>query len=495
MRAIIFSRVSTQRQTLEQQTEKLVQEAMKRGYDDSSIIIIQEKESGSKLLLNERIGLQKLRDELDKYDDIDCIFIYELSRLSRRPADLYQIRDYLLQKHVNLISLTPYMELLDENGNFNSMASVIFGIYSSLSEQEGYLRIERVMRGKERKKAEGKLSVGKPFFGYALDQDHRPIPHHTESKAVIDIFDRYVNKRESSGAIAHELFLKNAFRDKGYKEITIQNYVCTILRDKRYAGLVESIYPPIITKELWLKAEAIRKVTGCKFTRKSKTKQIYPLQGYLFTIDGHQLTIGVTNNRYVKMNDAAVTRIGINMTAAHGIAKIAIKRHVEKMGNFLDVEQERKELTTKINVSREKLSNIDNKITALQEENERINSRIIKGRLSESKGDEMIDANVMQMHSLEDDRAGFDYDIAQAEQRLAILANPLLSIGDDDVDMSTDQKLREGVEKYIKKIVVQKVKFSTYKLDFYFLDSYIETYHFYSINRGIVYYDKDMNQI
>ena len=136
-KCIIFARVSTQKQTLEQQLDKLIDEARKRGYDDSQLVIIKDKESATKLSIDERLGLQKLKEAVSQYDDIDCIIIYELSRLSRRPADLYQIRDFLLKRKINLISLTPPMELLDSNKELSNTASMIFGIFGSLAEQEG----------------------------------------------------------------------------------------------------------------------------------------------------------------------------------------------------------------------------------------------------------------------------------------------------------------------------------------------------------------------
>ena len=49
-KCIIFARVSTQKQTLEQQLDKLIDEARKRGYDDSQLVIIKDKESNTNLV-------------------------------------------------------------------------------------------------------------------------------------------------------------------------------------------------------------------------------------------------------------------------------------------------------------------------------------------------------------------------------------------------------------------------------------------------------------
>lgn len=46
-KAIILSRVSSEHQTLEQQTEAVLKEVEKDGYSDDNIIIIEDKESAS----------------------------------------------------------------------------------------------------------------------------------------------------------------------------------------------------------------------------------------------------------------------------------------------------------------------------------------------------------------------------------------------------------------------------------------------------------------
>ena len=109
-KCIIFSRVSTQKQTLEQQTDLLVAEALRRGYSKEELEIIQEKESATQLDISERLGLQKLQDSLAEHPSINTIIVYELSRLSRRPADLYKIRDFLLSRKINLVSIAPPFE-------------------------------------------------------------------------------------------------------------------------------------------------------------------------------------------------------------------------------------------------------------------------------------------------------------------------------------------------------------------------------------------------
>ena len=160
-RAIILSRVSSLQQTLEQQTEAVLKEVRKDGYTDDDIIIIEDKESAIKLSEEERNGLNKMKESISSDPSINAVYLYELSRLSRRQSTLFSIRDYLIERNIQLICLQPYMKLLDEDGRMSQTASLMFSIFSSFSETEMSIKKERMMRGRRYNKAVGKHSGGR----------------------------------------------------------------------------------------------------------------------------------------------------------------------------------------------------------------------------------------------------------------------------------------------------------------------------------------------
>jgi DNA invertase Pin-like site-specific DNA recombinase len=79
-KAIVLSRVSSSHQDLSQQTDEVLREARKDGYTDRGIIIIENIESAIKLSEEERQGLNKMKDHINKDTSIECVYIYELSR-------------------------------------------------------------------------------------------------------------------------------------------------------------------------------------------------------------------------------------------------------------------------------------------------------------------------------------------------------------------------------------------------------------------------------
>ena len=99
-KVILLVRVSTEQQSYNEQENDLVRKAKALGYNDSDMIIIAEKESGIKLKESERKGINEMKSYIEQ-GGVDRVLIWELSRLSRRTTDLYNIKDYLQEKQVH----------------------------------------------------------------------------------------------------------------------------------------------------------------------------------------------------------------------------------------------------------------------------------------------------------------------------------------------------------------------------------------------------------
>ena len=161
-KAVLFVRVSTEKQTLESQIEALKRSASVDGFGDSDIIVIAKKESGVKLKEAEREGLNELKDVIEK-NDVDCVYIFELSRLSRDPMTLYSVRDKIFRNNkVQLKCLKPSFTLLEEpdRTKLDTMGSLVFSIFGCFAEQEVVEKKERFHRGKGQKAIEDREYQG-----------------------------------------------------------------------------------------------------------------------------------------------------------------------------------------------------------------------------------------------------------------------------------------------------------------------------------------------
>lgn len=489
-KCIIFSRVSTEKQTLEQQTEKLIEAAHNRGYNDNQLVIIEQKESATRLNLSERIGLQKLKEVLAEHSDIDCIIIYELSRLSRRPADLYHIRDFLIERHINLISLTPYMELLDENGNFNNMASVIFGIYSSLSEQEGYLRIERVTRGISKKKSEGKVMGRKMIFGYDRINGE-PVVNEQQADIVKEIFNRF-ESGESCGVIGYDMYLRGVF-GSDLKRGSVVCRISVLLADERYAG--KWPFPAIVSRTQYDRCRKIIESHSKDFARTNYTDKDYYCVGVLYTDRGFAMCPSYGNNRYQYRDPNKECSLNANMKIIDNLTLYALKKYLDSGVNEIERQKEYEEVSCKIDKNKEKEAEIKKKIELLKSENEMIENRIIKGRLNEARGDSMIDDNNSIIRKLEEALDDIIYENGVFNNRLIYLTSFIYEGENSTQIADTPNEIKAAIKKYIERIVLTRLGFGKFNVKYIFKDKAEKTYGFYSVVHNLHYYDEDGNEI
>lgn len=274
MKAILFTRVSTLKQDEKSQEDVLRKQAIHDGFKDNDIIPIGNKESAVKLADEEREGLKELYSTIEN-GGVDCIYIWELSRLSRKPATLYRVRDYLFDNKIQLKCTTPNFTLLNEDRTqFDPTSNIIFSLFGALAEQEVIEKKERFARGKAKKAEEGKYAGGAIPFGYMVDYDRDKliVINEEEASIVREIFDMY----ESGISIKN---IAQEYYERGNLRLTI-SLVHNILINESYTG--KSLkqpnssyfrsYPIIITQQQFDKCREIAKTNN---TNASKTKTIY----------------------------------------------------------------------------------------------------------------------------------------------------------------------------------------------------------------------------
>lgn len=299
--AVGLIRVSTATQDLIQQADKVKAEMHKDGYDDEHIILIQDKESGVKLSEEDRNGLNKLKEYIIDNPDIEVVYSYELSRISRRPKVLYSIRDFLIEHNVQLIILTPYMRLLD-NGRISQSASVIFSVFGAMAEQEIFLLKERTKRGRAKRVDEGKYDGGHILYGYYIDEDGFFHINEDEAAIVKRIFDMCTVYNYSGYYIGRTLYYEDVLKRCGSEHNAV-TYVNRMLSNKSYCGEGRLKYPAIISKEQFELAH--NNAVNRRNKEKTASKYPYLCRNLLF-----DKTSGYAMNPIHKENCYAFARTG-----------------------------------------------------------------------------------------------------------------------------------------------------------------------------------------
>lgn len=390
-KAIVFSRVSTESQDLVQQTDEVFNEAVKNGYDKSEIIFIEQKESAIKLDEEERIGLVKLKESIDKYP-IECVFVYEISRISRRPKILYSIRDLLIERQIQLVCIKPYLKLL-ENGKLSQTASIMFSIFASLSESEMMLKKERMQRGVRHAKSLGKHAGGTVMFGYKTTKDHYYVIDEQEATIVRRIFNEYVYGSKSMRILARDLQEEGFF--KGIQFLTAVQEVYNILHHDCYCGRKKGM-PAIISEALYDKSVEKRKSSELKVNH---TDNMALCKGILRDADtGLLLSSNTAANMYYSKRHSGVA-VGMHIIEPV-IWEYAVKMH--KQYTSLDADKMFKMLERRLQTNERKIHTLNNDIHELKKKKDKIEERLIMGKLSEEKADELesqIDTKIAETNA------------------------------------------------------------------------------------------------
>lgn len=399
-KAIIFSRVSTLRQDLTQQTDAVIDEAHRCGYTDDDLIKIEYKESAIKLAEDERRGLQALYNYIENDDTIKCVFIYEISRLSRQAAMLYEIRDYLIKRNIQLVCLKPYMRLL-EDGRMSQTASILFSLFASISESEMMIKQERMMRGKQYKIAQNMNGGGTPLFGYEWCDEKLQL-----SKRNSNIVRRIYNMYESGKSqlyIAKELLATGEIKCPTVHAAKI--LIQRTLRREEYTGVRTSqspyLYPQIITQEQFKRVEAIRNNKHKTYTC-TKHQDEALCKNLVFARYNHWSCYPHHGKRVYMMTDYNIEgneqNYYINIRDLDMIVWERTVQHIKTYGDNSNAEIKRR-ITKEADICMRKIQQGMRDIQSCEQAIDRIEHRIIDGKMTEARGDAMIAEKQAEIHN------------------------------------------------------------------------------------------------
>ena len=237
-KAILLVRVSTDRQSFDEQEQQLFQLAIKDGYAEDNIIPICEKESGRKLKEDERKGLNRMKELIESDSSIEVVYSWEISRIARKKKILFSILEYLTDRKIQLIIKEPYLKLLNDDGSINDAAETTFTLFAQLSESEMRNKDARFKRAKNEMKRNHQYRGGWLPIGYKKENGYIVVDEQ-QAELVRLVFNLYV-EGVSTYKMSKEL------EKRGY-ELKLSSIRHLLANENYYNGL----YPMIISKEIW----------------------------------------------------------------------------------------------------------------------------------------------------------------------------------------------------------------------------------------------------
>ena len=442
---IVFSRVSTEKQDLDQQTETLINYCKSIGYKDDEIYVIQVKESAIKLSEEERIGIQRLKEAVLKYKGIDTVICWEISRLSRRMEQIYSMRTFFIEHHTRWIVYYPYMELIDKEGKQSQNANLMMAIYSTFAENEMNLKKERAKRVYEYRKSIGKFAGGKILLGYKVDDEHNVQVDKETSELVKLIFNLYSTGEYSFRSLAKELKSRGYFENSS--EHVIYGRISKYLHDERYIGKVFG-WPQIINEELFWKCKDI--ASKQNIIQKPVNKREMLCKGLIFS-KLRKISLIPEPAKHVYQTHPDYGKPSLTISSKY-IDKLILDFTQEQIDKYLgDQKKIEEEYIKSQEVMLAKISNFTKQTYKIQEKLNRAEELYIDGGITKERLDRKTRDLKIELAEYRRNIADLDKEYSMKEQLFFNQKPVVLS------EVSFEEK-RKYVKQFISKIEIDKEK-------------------------------------
>lgn len=239
-------------------------------------------------------GSRLLKDASKGY--FDTVLVWKIDRFGRDTLSGLKAVEMLSKYNIEIMSVTEPFDMNTPTGRFQ------FITYLNMAELERNNILDRMYIGATRAAKQGKWMGGIVPYGYNVNKDGLLEVKDDEAKIIIKIFELYVNERLSTISIA--LYLNNSGilsscgtgKGKRTKNITAKwraGTIQRILNNTTYKGihyygkrgtrrkdLIKRDVPPIISAELWDKAQKV-KVENTIISKRNNTKRNYLLRGLI----------------------------------------------------------------------------------------------------------------------------------------------------------------------------------------------------------------------
>ena len=305
-RCVLYSRVSTEMQvdgfSLAGQKTCLTSFAKR---EELRVVGEYEDAGKSGKSIEGRPAFKRMINDIKGGLKVDYVIVYKLSRFGRNAADVLNSLELIQDYGVNLICTDEGIDSSQASGR------LLISVLSAVAQIERENILEQTMNGRREKARQGLWNGGQAPYGYKLVDGKLEI-NPDEAEIVKKIFEEYTSSSISMTSIAVKLNNIGAPREKRgntYGSYWADSSIRSIIKNPIYIGkikwgsrqmmkvkgskvqkrvytndnviIADGAHEPIISNELWEKAQSKRENLRIPMRRYSGEKKIHPLTGIL----------------------------------------------------------------------------------------------------------------------------------------------------------------------------------------------------------------------
>ena len=450
-------RVSTLQQDLDAQKEAVTKAIINDGYTVDEIQFIEKKESAIKLKEEEREGLNEMKELLVEYPSIKAVYVFAVDRLARKVSVVISIKDYLLERGINLVFLNPRPLATmrkNEKGLWveDEISAMMLLFLSYGAEMEMKIKKARFKAAKELMRTQNKITEAKPIFGYYKDENKYAKVDDKEGSIVRDLFNDYLKRNIS----LRDLYNEYASNGKLPYTKGASARLASIFSNLAYSGQLKK-YPMIVTPEV--QNAVIAKMKGNKTLSKNGTQNIYLGKHLLVDSTGGRL-VGNGGQCHYRTFQRGETCTNVNINAVDSILwHCAVSLQVNYLAsNILEMrahyDKDIERLTRQIELQ-------ESKLQELHKQQALAFKQLINGKVKEDVYEEMADDLKEREHSITSRMTEYQTEIARIKKLQDTMEeSTTLSEKVDDIKTITDDiQRKEIIDSMIEKAIVRKVSY------------------------------------
>ena len=448
-------RVSTNQQDLDAQREAVTKAIIHDGYSVDDIVYVEKKESAIKLKEEEREGLTEMKELLEQYPSIKQVYVFAVDRLARRVSVVISIKDYLLERGINLVFLNPRPLATmrnNEKGEWveDEISAMMLLFLSYGAEMEMKIKKARFKAAKELMRTQNKITEAKPIFGYYKDENKYARIDEKEGAIVRDLFNDYLKRNIS----LRDLYNEYASNDKLPVTKGASARLASIFSNLAYSGQIKK-YPMIVPPEV--QNAVIAKMKSNKNLSKSGRQNIYLGKHLLVDSTGGRLVGngGKCNYRSFQLGQTCTV---VNINAVDSILwHCAVSLQVNYLAsNMLEM---RAHYDKDIEKLTKQIESQEKKLEELHKQQALAFKQLINGKVQEDVYEQTADDLKEREHSITSRMTEYQTEISRIQKlQDTMQETTTLSEKVDDIKTITDDTQRkEIIDSMIQKVIVKKI--------------------------------------